>query len=89
MLLQKTTLIECPASMSAFRRLHRRWVLGALVVLGNGFEPEAVGEFLYLNARIPVDAEPSLTAHAALVAVRDALELLRGLRSTLDYDPAD
>jgi hypothetical protein len=84
----QATLIECPVSLTSFRRMHRTWVLGSLPVLAYGFEPETVNEFLHVNARIPVGDDPRLAARAAVGGMRDALELLRGLRGTLDYDPA-
>jgi len=84
---EEATLIDSPGSLVSFRSLHRRWVLGCLAALRDGFEPEAVSEFLHLNTRIPFGGEHVAAARAAVIVVGDALEMLRGLRSTLDYDP--
>jgi hypothetical protein len=89
LLYNQATLIECPVSLTSFRRMHRAWVLGCLPMLAHGFERETVGEFLHINARIPTGADPRLAARAAVGGMRDALELLRGLRGTLDYNAGD
>ena len=87
LLYRQATLIECPVGLSSFSRLHRTWVLGCLPVLADGFEPETVSEFLHVNRRIPNHGDARLTARAATAAMRDVLELLRGLRATVGYDP--
>jgi len=84
---EEATLIESAASLGSFRALHQGWVLGGLAVLRDGFEPEAAAEFLHVNTRIPFGGEHVAAARAAVIVVGDALEMLRGLRSTLDYDP--
>jgi hypothetical protein len=86
---EQAGLIECPAGLASVRRMHRRWVLSCLPVLAQGFEPESVSEFLHANTRMPKDGEPMLAARAAVAVMRDALELLRGLRGTLEYDAGD
>jgi hypothetical protein len=77
-------LVECPRSLTSFRLVHRQWVLSCLPALVQGFESESVSEFLHVNTRMPNSGEPLPAARAALVVMRDALELLRGLRATLE-----
>ena len=73
-------------SHSEFRRLHRLWVLRCLPMLAEGFELEAVAEFVHISNRITKAPSPGSLSAAAALAMWDALELLRGLRSTLHRD---
>jgi hypothetical protein len=81
------TTIALPADIATFRAEHRAWVFGCLPVLSRGFEPESVGEFLHVNSRFPQRVEPTIAQAAAVAVLRDALELLRGLRMTLELNP--
>lgn len=82
-------VIAEPGDVAVFRREHRAWALRCLPVLSRGFESESVGEFLRVNARYPQRADPPAAARAAAAVLRDALELLRSLRSTIgtEHDP--
>lgn len=82
----RATMTASPDDLTAFRCAHRVWVLRCLRVLAVGFEPESTTEFLHVNAPVPETGTPALDARAASAALRDALELLRGLRSTLERD---
>ena len=85
----EATLIDSHAGVTSFRCLHRKWALDCLAALARGFEPESLSEFLYANARIPTESELKLAAPGAVRVMGDALEMLRGLRATLDYDSSD
>jgi hypothetical protein len=84
-LYEEARLIDTRAGAS-FRCLHRRWALDCLAALARGFEPESVSEFLYANMGIPTESELKLAAPGAVRVMGDALEMLCGLRATLDYD---
>ena len=83
----QATTIALPTDVASFRAEHRAWVLGCLPVLSRGFEPESVSEFLHVNSRFPQRVAPPMAERAAVAVIRDALELLRGLRSTLELNP--
>lgn len=83
----RATTIALPTDVASFRAEHRAWVLGCLPVLSRGFEPESVSEFLHVNGRFPQRVAPPMAERAAVAVVHDALDLLRGLRSTLERDP--
>jgi hypothetical protein len=83
---EQARLIESAVSLASFRRVHRAWVLACLSALTAGFEPESVSEFVHANPAIPTDEELTSAARAAVRVMRDALEMLRGLRATLDYE---
>jgi len=89
LLYHEATLIDCELGLASFRRMHRIWVLGCLPVLAYGFERETVSEFVHVNTRIPPGGDARCAGRAAVGVMRDALELLRGLRATLEYDPAE
>jgi len=69
-----------------FHRSHRLWVLRCLPVLAEGFEPESVAEFVHVSKCVTQAPRPASLSSAAALAMRDALELLRGLRATLHRD---
>jgi hypothetical protein len=82
----QATLIDCPLGVMSFGREHRAWVRDCLPVLADAFEPETVVEFLHLNARIPSTGETRLARRAAVAVMGDAVEMLGGLRGTLEQD---
>jgi hypothetical protein len=84
LLFHHAELIACDRGVRSFRQMHSVWVQGCLPVLADGFEPEAAVEFIHLNTRIPRSGLPIAIRRASVCAVRDALELLRGLRGTLE-----
>jgi hypothetical protein len=89
LLYDEAGLIDSHAGVTSFRCLHRRWALDCLAALARGFEPESVSEFLYANLRIPTEHELKQAAPAAVRVMADALEMLRGLRATLDHEAGD
>ncbi len=87
LLYREARRVEPPVCLSSFRRSHCQWVLDCLDTLASGFEPESVAEFLRANIPIASHEDPRLAARAAVCVMRDSIEMLRGLRGTLDYDP--
>jgi hypothetical protein len=83
----RASTIAVANDLSVFRGEHRAWVLECLPVLAAGFEPESVGEFIRVNSRVLGELESAAVAKTAVTAMRDALELLEGLRDTLRRDP--
>jgi hypothetical protein len=89
LLYSRAEFADTPERLEAFRVLHQQWVLSALPGLKQGFERESVSEFLHANACLPADRRGECAARAAANVMRDALELLHGLRATLEYDCQD
>jgi hypothetical protein len=79
---QASTIAAGP-DLDVFREEHRMWVLSCLPVLASGFEPETVTEFVHVVSRVSFEPELSLAVRSTIAANADAVEFLRGLRSTL------
>jgi hypothetical protein len=84
-LYEQAKVADTPEGLAALRPLHHGWVLECLPVLARGFEPESAREFLRANVPTASDGDVNC-ARPFAPAVRDALELLRGLRATLAED---
>ncbi len=80
-------MLDSPVQLARFRRMHRTWVLDCLPALADGFETETVAEFVHVNRHIPDCGSAKCVGPFAVRAMGDALDLVRGLRATLDYDP--
>ncbi len=89
LLRERAKLIDCQGDPKSFVDRRRRWVLDCLPVLSDGFEPETVCEFIHVTTQTPRSGEADSEGRSATAMMSDALELLRGLRATLDYDSPD
>ena len=85
-LAREAALIGDAIGRAEFRRQHRLWVLRCLRLLAEGFEPEAVTELVHVSKPVTDPPTPTSRCSAPAPAIRDALELLRGLRETLHRD---
>jgi|GEM_PF-4374866 len=85
MLRDDAALIHSPTDLSSFEHRHQLWVRGCLVLLLEEFEPETVEEFRRVSACVRPVGEAAAASRAASTAMRDSVELLRGLRATLNH----